>query len=632
MSLWKGTRAWVDLHSEEVTYETVSEHEARRWGGMKGLAMPVLLEHLESSTEPLGPDNVFVLAAGLLNGVAFPGVCRYGAYARSPLTGGFGESEAGGYFGPGMKNQGIEAIVVTGRADRPVYLWVEEGAVEIRDAAALWGSENAQVQQGLRDSHGEVTVVSIGPAGEKCVRYACIINDLHHANGRTGMGAVMGCKNLKAVACPAPKPEPPAKPELFKACHESFRDWKENPLAWGLHENGTSAGVMALNLGGILPTRNFSEGVFDGAKAIDGKTMTERLLKDRIGCFACSVRCKRVVEGGAYDVDARYGGPEYETLGAFGSLCGVDDLDALCKAHERCNALGLDTISTGAGIAWAMECVEQGILTSEETGLDGFGDTRGMLAAIERIAARSAFGRVLADGVRSASQAVGKGSDRFAMHVKGQELPMHDPRGKVALSLAYGAAAAGADHMQFPHDSMFKQEGFPLETMKCLGVNDPFDPLTFDNEKLRGVASMWRYWTLFNHLGGCFFVFAPRSHFRASRLPQLVEAAMGWETSLYELLAMADRGLAAAKMLNRRLGIGPEEDRIPHRLTEAIPEGPSAGRRVDRAEFETALETLNTLMGWDSEGQPTEETLLRLGLEEYSLVDSGRCGGDGKAE
>ncbi len=620
MSTWKGRRAWVDLTKKTVTYDEIPEKQARKWVGMKGLALPVLLERLNENTDPLGPENPLVIAAGLLNGLAFPGVCRYGLYAKSPLTGAYGETEAGGYFGPAMKNQGLEMIVVTGASEDPVYLWIENGAVEIHDASRLWGQETGSTLTELeRENNGKTSSILIGPAGERQVRYACVINDLRHANGRTGMGAVMGSKKLKAVAAPAPKPEKPADPALLKKCHEVFRGWKDNPLSAGLYELGTTGGVLNNHQAGLLPTKNFRQGTFEKAADVDGRAMNQRLLKERHGCFSCMVKCKRVVEGGPLNLDPRYGGPEYETLAAFGSCCGVDDLDAVCKAHERCNALGLDTISTGVSISWAMECVEEGIIDSSEAGLEGFGDSGGMLRAVELIASRKGFGDLLAEGVRRASQKVGKGSDALAMHVKGQELPMHEPRGKTGLSLGYALAPVGADHIQFAHDTMISNpDSYSFKAVRCLGITEPPDVLSFDNEKLRTIAALWKHWALMNHLGGCIFVFAPRSYYPVSRIPQLVEAATGWETSLFELLAAAERGIAASRLLNEKLGIGPEEDRIPERLFEKLPDGPFEGQGIDRDVFEDARRRFYQIMGWDERGVPTDETCLRLGLEEYA--------------
>ena len=430
----QAVRAWIDCSSGKVTNETLSERETRFWGGERGLALPVLRSRLKRETDPLSPENTLVVAAGLLNGLAFAGTCRYGVYAKSPLTGALGESEAGGTFGPAMRAQGIDALVLEGASEKPVYLWVENGAVTVHDASDLWGKTNRETYEALTARHGRISALLVGPAGERLVRYACVINDLRHANGRTGLGAVFGSKRVKAVAAPAPKAIPPVVPERLKEAAALFANWKENPLAWGLREYGTPAALGGLNAMGILPTRNFREGSFENADRMNAQAYNRDLLDAAHGCFACAIRCKRVPKPGERGVDPAYGGPEYETVGAFGPVCGCSDLQAVAKAHERCNALGLDTISTGMTIAWLMEAVERGLVSAEKAGVGGFGDTEGMLALIEAIASRRGIGDVLAEGSKRASTILGFGAD-FLVEVKGQELPMHDPRGKVGVAL-----------------------------------------------------------------------------------------------------------------------------------------------------------------------------------------------------
>ncbi|MBN1333150.1 MAG: aldehyde ferredoxin oxidoreductase family protein [Synergistales bacterium] len=621
MTLWKGIRTWVDLSSRSARKEELPESYARKWGGMRGLALPVLLERLSRDTDPLGPDNPLVIACGLLNGLAFHGLSRYGLYARSPLTGAYGESEAGGYFGPGLKGQGIESIVLEGRSEEPVYLWVENGEVSIRDAGFLWGLETGPAMDKLKEEHGRITAIMIGPAGEKLVRYSCVLNDLHHANGRTGMGAVMGSKRVKAIACPHPKPEEPFDRELLKKMHEAYRGWKDIPFYWALREFGTTASVEGNNDVGMLPTRNFREGVFEGASKVGCRYMNENMLIDRYACFSCAVRCKRVVSGGKHDVDPTYGGPEYETIGAFGPLCGIDDLETIAKAHEICNRTGLDTISTGATIAWWMECVEEGILSPEEAEIQGFGDTEGLLPLVRKIAAREGIGDLLAEGVRRASERIGKGSGKFALHVKGQELPLHDPRGKYGLALAYALAPGGADHMQFPHDPLFSKEGsVPMEAVKCLGVTEALPTLSLDEKKTRAVTYLWLSWSMMNHLGMCYFVFASRGYFPHTLVPSLVESALGWKTSLWELMKMAERGLTAARLVNLKLGFGAKDDILPDRLFEPIPEGPLEGKSVPEGDFWKARDLYYQFLGWDQKGIPSEAKLIELGLDAWMSI------------
>ncbi len=608
-------RVWVDLSSRTARGETLSEKETRTWGGERGLALPVLLKRLNRETDPLSPENTLVIAAGLLNGLAFSGTCRYGVYARSPLTGALGESEAGGSFGPAMRAQGVDAIVLEAASEKPVYLWVENGSVTVHDASDLWGKTNRETFETLAARHGRISALLVGPAGERCVRYACVINDLRHANGRTGMGAVLGSKRVKAVAAPAPKAIPPVVPERLKEAQSLFAGWKENPLAWTLRETGTIAALGGLNALGILPTRNFREGTFEGAGLLNGAAYNRELLAGTHGCFACAIRCKRVPKPGARNLDPAYGGPEYETVGAFGPACGCSDLSATARAHERCNALGLDTISTGMTIAWLMEAVERGLISPEKAGVRGFGDTEGMLALIEAIASRQGIGDVLAEGSKRASSILGFGED-FLVEVKGQELPMHDPRGKVGVALGYALAPGGADHMQMAHDTLLADaEAFGTKSVAPLGILGPMDPLSFDSEKISALVTLWTFWTFQNHLGGCHFVFAPRSAFPVEGIPLLVEAATGWKTSLWELMRMGQRSLAAARILNGKLGFGPSDDVLPKRLFEPVAGGPYEGRRtLDPETFGDAVRLAWEMLGWDEQGNPRPGTKAALGL------------------
>jgi aldehyde:ferredoxin oxidoreductase len=608
-------RTWVDLGSRTAKSETLPEKETRTWGGERGLALPVLERRLTRETDALSPENTLVIAAGLLNGLAFSGTCRYGVYAKSPLTGALGESEAGGTFGPAMRAQGVDAIVLESASEKPVYLWVENGTVTVHDAADLWGKTNRETFEILSSRHGRVSALLIGPAGERLVRYACVINDLRHANGRTGLGAVFGSKRVKAVAAPAPKAIPPVVPERLKEAQALFASWKENPLAWTLRETGTPAALGGLNALGILPTRNFREGTFEGADRMNGAFYNRELLAQTHGCFACAIRCKRVPRPGARNLDPAYGGPEYETVAAFGPACGCSDLSAAAKAHERCNALGLDTISTGMTIAWLMEAVERGFITPEKAGVGGFGDTGGMLSLIEAIASRQGIGDILAEGSKRASSILGFGAD-FLMEVKGQELPMHDPRGKVGVALGYALAPGGADHMQMAHDTLMADpEAFGTKSVASLGILGPMDPLSLTDEKISALMTLWTFWTFQNHLGGCHFVFAPRSAYPVEGIPLLVEAATGWKTSLWELMRMGQRSLAAARILNRKLGFGPADDALPKRLFEPLRGGPFEGRQtLDPETFENALKTAWAVLGWDEAGDPLPGTKTALGL------------------
>ena len=385
----------VDLTTGSFRVEEPGEVVYRTYLGGGGLASYYLLRELAPGIDPLSADNVLIFASSVISGVPIAGMVRFTIAAKSPLTGAYGEAEAGGFWGPELKFAGFDALIITGKAEKPSYLWINDGKVEIRSAERIWGMETGPAQEAIKEELGEkrARVALIGPAGENMVRFACVVNELKHANGRTGMGAVMGSKNLKAVAVRGTKKmdvhDPEKLRELSKELTELIGQYGPNKV---LRKLGTSNLIMALNNQGILPTRNFRGGSFEGAQKISGERMAETILKSEEGCYACAVRCKRAVEipSGPYATDSCYGGPEYETLASLGSLLCIDDLAAITKGNELCNRYTLDTISTGVAIAFAMECYEAGILTKTDTGgIDfRFGNPEAMLKGIEWIAFR----------------------------------------------------------------------------------------------------------------------------------------------------------------------------------------------------------------------------------------------------
>lgn len=605
-------RAWVE-EPEEVLY--------RRYLGGSGLALYYLLSELKPGTDPLGPDNLLVMAASVITGTPVPGASRFTVAAKSPLTEGLGEAEAGGWWAPELKWAGFDGIVVQGRAERPVYLWVHDGEAEIRDAGKIWGMVTGDSQEAIREELGDprIRVLQIGPGGEKRVRYACLINELKHANGRTGMGAVMGSKHLKAIAVRGTNKLPLYDEEGVREVQRWFREnYVQQPA--DMHDMGTSRLVPALDAGGILPTRNFRDGSFEDAMAISGKTMKETILVRRGTCYACPITCKREVQVGApYDVEPTYGGPEYETVASLGSLCGVGDLGAVALGNQLCNQYTLDTISTGTTIAFAMECFENGLLTKEETGGIEltFGNSDAMLKMVERIGKREGIGDLLAEGVRRAAEKIGGDAARYAMHVKGQELPMHDPRGKRGLAIAYATSPTGADHMEAPHDPFFTAF-HPTDThpMSPLGLLEPVDPMTLDERKVRAYYYVQQAWNLYNCIGMCDFVGVPIGPLTLPKLVEHVRAATGWDTSLWELLKAGERSATMARLFNYREGFSAKDDTLPDRLFQGLENGALTGEKLDREELGNALKTYYQMMGWDEEtGFPTRARLAELELE-----------------
>jgi len=611
----------VDLSNGRVWTEEVEPITYRRYLGGSGLALYFLLNELPRGVAPLSPDNILVFTASVITGTPLSGASRFTAAARSPLTGAYGESEAGGWWGPELKKAGFDAVVIYGKAPKPVYLWIHDGEAELRDASAIWGEFTGPAQQAIREELGDrrIRVAQIGPGGENRVRYACIVNELHHFNGRTGMGAVMGSKNLKALAVRGT-----SKVSIHD--HDTVRDvlrWlKENyerrPM--DMHDGGTARIVPMLNNDGILPTRNFHEGAFEHADDISGKRMIETILIDRGTCYACAIQCKRVVkvDEGPYKVDPMYGGPEYETVASLGSLCGVGDLNAIAMGNQLCGQYTLDTISTGVSIAFAMECYENGLLSKEDTGdLDlRFGNAEAMVRLVEMIGKREGLGDLLAEGVKRAAAQIGGGAEQYAQHVKGQEVPMHEPRGKKGLALAYATSPTGADHMEAPHDPFYA--GFHPESVGGfgpLGLIESLDPLDTGPEKVRAFYYTQQVFNLYNAIGLCDFVGIPLGPFPLDQLVRYVKAVTGWDTSLWELLKAGERSANMARVFNVREGFSPKDDRLPDRLHRELEGGALKGERITPEEFERMLQLYYGMAGWDSKiGAPTEAKLTELDL------------------
>ncbi len=612
----------VDLSRGSIEVETLPEQIYRTYLGGSALVLYYLLRELKPSTDPLGPDNLLIFASNVISGAPVAGLTRYTVAARSPLTGAFGEAEAGGYWGPEFKMAGFDAIVIRGRADRPSYLWVKDGEAEIRDAADIWGLETGPAQERIRKELGDqrIRVAQTGPAGERMVRYACVLNELKHANGRTGMGAVMGSKNLRAVAVRGTSRVTLANPDAVKDIASFIvQAIKENPGDQALRKMGTANLVMPLNEMGILPTRNFHSGYFEGAEKISGATMTDEILERSEGCYACAVQCKRAVkvEDREYQTSPMYGGPEYETLASLGSLLCIDNLRAVAHGNELCNRYGLDTISTGTTIAFAMECFENGLISHEEAdGVDiRFGNAKAMVELIHKIARREGIGDLLAEGVMRAAQKIGRGADQYAMHIKGQELPLHEPRVKTGMGLGFAVSPTGADHVEAPHDTPFQQKNPIMDAVAPLGLLDPLDQKYMGPEKVRQFVYLQKIWSLWNCAGICNFAAGPIWAMPLKKMVQMVEAITGWDTSLWELLKVGERAVTMARVFNMREGFGRKDDTWPERLFQPMEGGPTDGRTVERKEFDAALDLYYGMMGWDTDtGTPIRAKLWELNL------------------
>lgn len=610
-----GKILWVDLTQGKTWDEEPDESFYRKYLGGQGFIAHYLLSEIPQGADPLGPDNVLVFATGTVTGIPVAGSGRSAVGGKSPLTGLYGEADVGGFFGAELKRAGYDAIVVKGVSEKPVYLWINQGEVELRSAEYLWGKTTLETLEAIREEldDNRLRMTMIGPGGEQLVRTACVINDLKHSAGRTGLGAVMGSKKLKAVVAKG-------KGNVDVADRDGLRDlarwmtenWKEK--AWGMHDMGTNGGLEGLSAIGALPTRNFQDGQFEGAAKIGGAALRDTITIDREGCYACPIRCKRVVEvdDDDYKVNPIYGGPEYETVGSFGSNCGVDDLRAISKANEICNAYSLDTISTGMMVSFAMECYENGILTKEDTGgLDlRFGNGKAMVEMTRMIAAREGLGDILAEGPKIAVEKLGPESRQYMVDVKGQPFPMHESRTRHGQGLGYAVSPTGADHMHNIWDSAVAAS--PLgEDLQSLGVYETVPMTELNAHKVRAymVTANWQW--VYNHMGMCMFV--PWSR---DQMVDLVRTTTGWQTTVYELLKAAERGLTIARVFNMREGMTRADDVLPPRMQHYHVSGQVNEEPIDPEVLYENVSTFYGMMGWDAEtGAPSLAKLQELDIE-----------------
>ena len=570
----------VDLTRGTTAVEEMDEAAYRLHPGGRALIAHYLLSEVPAGADALGPENILVFAMGVLTGTPLSGASRHSIGAKSPLTNGFGEAEVGGFWGAELKRAGWDGIVVTGAAKTPVYLYVKDDDVEIRDASAFWGLEIMDTEERLKAEVGErlARVCEIGPAGENLVRIAGIVNDYKDIAGRAGLGAVMGSKKLKAIVVKGSRNVPLADAAKVKEIGRWVADTlQENH--WAFHNFGTGMGLDGYTRVGGLAVRNYEGGVFDEAAEISAEALVDKGYRVKMeACWACSVRCKKVVKlEQPYRIDPKYGGPEFESIGALGSQCGVGDLALIAKANERCNALGIDTISLGATVAWAMDARKHGILPGAE--LDGepldFGNGRAVLAAPDAVSHRRGLGDALAEG--SARAAAKLGGTELLTTVRGQELAMHDPRQRTEygrqVRMSYATSPTGGDHM-----------------------NGNLTP--------RSVR---------NTVGMCFFL-----RYDDPKLTDIVNAVTGWGLDAAGLAEIGERALALARLFNLREGFTADDDRLPPKVTAPHVSGVLSRVRLDDDDLREQVRAYYRSHGWADDGVPRPDTLEKLGLGAYA--------------
>lgn len=627
---YNGKILHVNLSTGAIEVEQPSEAFYRKYMGGSAMGAYYLLKKTKPGIDPLSPDNVLCLMASVITGVAISGQSRMTATAKSPLTDCIGDAQGGGFFPAEFKFAGYDGLVIEGKAENPVYLWIKDGEVELRDANHLWGKITGDAEAMIKKELGDdkIEVAQIGPAGENLVRFAAIMTMSNRAFGRTGMGAVMGSKNLKAIAVRGTQKMTVANKKAIGALTRwGVKAYPDSDVA-GLGKYGTAETVSYQQRSGGLPTYNFNSGVFDGYEGITGELLYDKYLRGaeegkqnilgRDTCYACTVRCKRVAEWtkGPYNADPHYGGPEYETIATFGSYCGVGEMEPILYANELCNRYGMDTISCGATIAWAFEAYEAGALSKADTeGLElTYGNANAMVRLTEMIATREGFGAVLAEGSCRAAQVIGKGTDAFLITSKKQETPAHMPQAKPSLGLIYALNPFGSDHQSSEHDPSYRE--YP-ERMAQIGLSTPVRTREMNREKVEFALKTQYTYSATDSVNVCQFVWGPAWHlYDVAQLAQAVSHITGWNVTVDELQTLGQRRLNLLRAYNAREGIGKEEDMLPEKMfKKALKGGRSDGRKIDHAEWLAHREMYYEMAGWDVEtGNPTPETLDALGL------------------
>jgi aldehyde:ferredoxin oxidoreductase len=611
---YMGKLLYVNLTKGEISERKLSEELARQYIGGSGLGSRLLLDLTDAKTEPFGDDNALMFLTGPLVETPVPMSGRFAVIAKSPL-GIWGEGDCGGSWGSMLKRTGYDGIIITGKAEKPVYLWINEDSVLIRDASHVWGRDTVETDMMIKKETADKAVIaSIGPAGEKLSRMAVILTDGKHAraSGRGGLGAIMGSKQLKAIALFGTKVPKIAHPEELR---NFIREWvpRVREASKQISSYGTAGAVIRNSTIGDMPVKNWSLGKWDEerVKKVSGQAMAESILTKRYHCKGCVIGCGRVVsitEGPYAGVSG--GGPEYETVGSLGTLCLIDDLNAIAMGNELCNRYGMDTISVGSAIAFAMEAFDKGLIDKNDTeGIElTWGNTEAMLLMIHKIGKREGIGRLLGEGVKIASRQIGGNSKDFTAEVKGLELAMHDPRALGSLAVAYATYPRGACHRGCSYN---------LERIAIpeLGYDKPLERQT-DEGKAVMVAKMQDYAGLFNSLKMCQLVMYSTT---PSEILQCLNYVTGWDMDLAELLRAGERASNAKRMYNVRLGLTRKEDTLPVRiLTEKFADGGAANYLPDLG---TMLDEYYQYRRWSNDGIPLPSKLKELGLyDEAALV------------
>jgi aldehyde:ferredoxin oxidoreductase len=599
---YQGKILRVDLTNEKITTEPLNKEWAKQFIGGKGLGARYLFEELKPGTDPLSPDNILSIWTGPLVGTLTPLTGRYVLVTKSPLTGTFLDSYAGGFFGSELKYTGFDGVIIKGKAKKLSYLWINDGKAEIRDAKNLAGKDTFKTEELVRKETGHkfTRVASIGPAGEKLGLISSVTSDITRNAARGGTGAVFGSKNLKAVAVKGSMGVEVQNIEEFTKMAKEMvlKDVVENPDHAGMITDGTPILVAMSNDAGILPTKNWRTGVFEDSKGIDSEAVKSRVLVRKKACFDCAIACGSYskVKSGIFK-GAATEGPEYETLGLCGSNCGIGNVEAVVKFVEDCDRLGLDSISAGNVVALAMDLYEKGVLTKKDTGGLNlkFGNEEAYAKMPSMIANRQAIGNILADGAKRAAKKIGKGAEKLTVEVKGMEYPAYDPRGTIGMALAYATSDRGACHLR----------AWPVAA-DAYGSQDPWSP---EGKAAICVEDQTRTSVKWS------FIFCDFYSVNFPNMAKYYSAVTGVQSSEEHLRKVGRRIWNLTRAFNVREGFTRKDDTMPERMEkEPLPDGKPKGHVVPRADFEKMLSEYYKLWGWDDQGRPTKKALDEAGL------------------
>jgi aldehyde:ferredoxin oxidoreductase len=606
----------IDLKTGKTHTEKLNIEYAKKYIGGIGLGMRLWLDHSKPNTDPLSPDNPLITTLGPISGTMFPTAGNGHAFvAKSPETFAIGEAVAHGTFGAELKRAGYDAIILKGKAEKPTYLWVDDDSVQLLDASHLMGKSPSETEETIKTELGDyyIRVAAIGTAGEKLTRIACIINEKTRAAGRTGLGAVMGSKNLKAIAVRGTRDIIPAESDQFMDMVQEFHERMKGPATKKYRTLGTPENVLVHNALYCMPTRNYNNAHFEEADKVSGEILNEKFVAKIIGCNSCAMRCEHEVvipEGPYKGTMTRM---EYETLWAMGPYCGISRLDTIIKAMELANYYGIDAISTGVIVGFAMDCYENGILTKKD--LDGieanFGNSEALIQLIEKIGKREGIGDILAEGVRIAAKKIGKGAEKLAQHIKGLEVTGYDLRCLKTAALGFAVSFRGADHNR--HGAY------------AFDVKGKVDRLKAEKGRGKMVRDMEDMYAIIDSLIIC--KFSRGTYYKGlEEMAKLYNLVTGFEMSAEELKRCGERINTVARLINIREGLGRKDDTLPWKVMNVpIPdEGPVQGALVTHEELDLLLDDYYTSRGWTLEGVPTVAKLEELGMEGLTSVVKGK--------